>query len=128
MREKNGIKNPATAQWNISLTYAEYTKFLQGFTPRDMDDKWVIFADLPDTYGNTTIRFARSWTGSEQISLDLIAGDLGKTDVNVWARIVRIVWEKREEPGAFLSTEEGAKEVAQNLYTNYVLNMDEQTY
>lgn len=128
MRNEHPIENPATAEWDVSLTYAEYTKLLKGFTPRDMDDKWVIFADLPDASGNTTIRFARSWTGREQISVYLIAGDPSRTDVDTWAKIVTIMWEKRDEPGAFLSTEEEAKEVARVLYTDYILHLDEQTY
>ncbi|KAF1976330.1 hypothetical protein BU23DRAFT_551787 [Bimuria novae-zelandiae CBS 107.79] len=125
MRDNRPMENPTTAKWDVPLKHAEYTKILKGFQPRDMDDKWLIHADVPDTQGNTTVRFFRSWTGYEQIALDIVAGSPSETDADIWAKIVSITWDKRNEPGTFLSTEEEAKEVAVALYTNFILRRQE---
>ncbi|KAF2451071.1 hypothetical protein P171DRAFT_427295 [Karstenula rhodostoma CBS 690.94] len=36
---------PATAEWGFTITREDYKNILQGFNPRDMDDKWTAAAD-----------------------------------------------------------------------------------
>lgn len=81
-----------------------------------MDDKWNIRADVPDVHGNTTIRFLRSWTGTEIIALDVVAGDFENTEAEDWARIVKITWNKMI---GYLGTEDKAKEGVENLYRSH---------
>ena len=91
----------------------------------DMDDKWAIFADVPDVNGNTTVRYTRSWTGYEQIALDVVAGDLSNTDIDAWAKIVSVTWEKRDKSAGYLSGEADVKETAMRLYEILIVEQEQ---
>ena len=116
------MENPATAKWDVPLTYEEYVYLLRGFRSIDMDGKWNISADIPDAEGNTTVRFTRSWTGLEQIALGVVAGDPSNTDGDAWARIVSIAWAKRETLVGYLASEADAKSTTMNLYNALIVN------
>ena len=61
----------------------EFKNLLEGFTPRDMDDKWFIF------FENDHLYFHRSWTGVRVYDLTL-AKDNG-------AYIVEETWVNRDK-------------------------------
>ncbi|KAM3087027.1 hypothetical protein ACMFMF_000959 [Clarireedia jacksonii] len=107
------LENPVTAQWGYPLTHSDYNKMLKGFTPRDMDDKWVVATDTPDAQGNTIVRICRSWTATEQFLLTIAARNSNEAETKHWATIVKISWNKK--PGALEVTEEDAIESAVNL-------------
>lgn len=121
-RRLTPMENPATAKWDVPLKYEEYVYLLRGFRSIDSDGKWNISADIPDAEGNTTVRFTRSWTGREQIALGVVAGDPNNTDVDAWARIVSIAWEKREGSVGYLSSEADAKATTMNLYNALIVD------
>jgi hypothetical protein len=90
------MEAPATATWNLPISHSDYSKILKGWSPRDMDDKWMFCADEPDTQGNTIARICRSWTSSEQLSITIAAGDpseIGTINAS-WAKITQISWVK----------------------------------
>ena len=113
MAEVHSLSNPSRAQWNQPLSHSDYTKMLRGFTPADMDDRWMIITDTPDKQGNTVVHVYRSWTSIENFSLTILAGDLEKTEGKAWAAIVEIAWDKH--PGGQEVTEEEIKELASGL-------------
>lgn len=113
MAEVHPLSNPSRAQWNQPLSHSDYTKMLRGFTPADMDDRWMIITDTPDKQGNTVVHVYRSWTSIENFSLTILAGDLEKTEGKAWAAIVEIAWDKH--PGGQEVTEEEIKELASGL-------------
>jgi hypothetical protein len=114
MVELHPIEHPATAKWGLPLTYADYNKLLKGFTPQDMDDKWVCVADTPDADGNTAVHLARSWTGNKHISLAVEAGNPKDTDGNAWGKITSITWNS-VEPGEVEVPEKEAQQGAVNM-------------
>ena len=113
MAEVHPLENPATAQWGRTLTHSDYSKMLKGFSPQDMEDRWMILTDTPDAQGNTVVHAYRSWTSQEQFSLTIAVGNPNKTEAKDWATIVKISW--NEQPGEIQITEEEAKEFAVNL-------------
>jgi hypothetical protein len=105
----------ATAQWNRTITYEDYTKMLQGHKPQAMEDKWAIKTEAPqDTQGNAVLHVYLGWTRHEQISLEIAVGDPNKTDVEDWATIIKISW-KVEHPHGHKVSEEEAKTMAVGL-------------
>lgn len=113
MRNIIDIDNPATAEWDRPLTRAEYNKVSMGFSPQDMDDKWVIFADEKDAEGNMSIRIARSWTGRELFRLEIRVQPSGGTESDIFAKIVKFTWQRSE---GYAGTEEEASEIATHMY------------
>lgn len=93
------MENPATAAWEVPISEADHSKLLKGFWPRDMDDKWHLHADNPDTEGNSVLRMYRSWTGAEQIALTVQQ-----------TKITQIQWNQQGEVG-----EKEAKDLAKAL-------------
>lgn len=113
------IRDPVTSEWGLAITRADYDKLLQGFRPRDMDDKWLCITDKPDAHGNTTVHWYRSWTDTEQfaITMEVDKADKSKGD-DTWARFSRISWER--EVGSLEVPLEEAKESIVNLSRGYV--------
>lgn len=105
------IQNPATTEWELPITRADYDKLLQGFTPRDMDDKWLCITDEPDSHGNTTVHWYRSWTDTEHFRIIVEVGKSETVDDDgSWARFSKIFWER--EVG---SLEVPAEEVRESI-------------
>jgi hypothetical protein len=99
---------PGTAEWNHTITHADYTKMLNGHTPRDMDDKVWIYAKVPDAQNNAMFHIYYGWKSREVIRLEIVAGDPNNTEAKEWATIVKIWW-KKENSGEEPTTEEEAK-------------------
>ncbi|KAJ4339559.1 hypothetical protein N0V95_007749 [Ascochyta clinopodiicola] len=103
------LENPATADWDLKITHSDYNKMLEGFRPQQMEDKWMILADTPDSQGNTVVHIYRSWGCHEYISLDVKAGDPKDTGAKEWATAVKISW--NEHLGNMENKEEEVKEL-----------------
>ncbi|PVI05539.1 hypothetical protein DM02DRAFT_610548 [Periconia macrospinosa] len=114
MVELHPIQDPSTADWSRPITYADYNKLLKGFMPQDMDDRWVCVADTPDAEGKAVVHVARSWTGNEQMSFTIEAGNPNETERNDWGKITSITW-RSEEPGEGQIPKEKAQERAVNF-------------
>lgn len=107
------IQVPASAEWGLIVKRTDYEKLLEGFTPRDMDDKWLCITDKPNAQGNTTIHWYRSWTHTEQFAITVEVGGSTQTESNDWAKLGKITWEKAV--GSLDVPVEEAKESVVNL-------------
>ena len=45
------MQEPATAQWGLSISDADFKKLSAGLEPQDQDDKWRILASDPSQNG-----------------------------------------------------------------------------
>ncbi|OSS54472.1 hypothetical protein B5807_00525 [Epicoccum nigrum] len=110
---------PETADWNLPITHADYTKLLAGHVPRDMDDKVWIQTEVPEAPSNTVLHIYHGWKAREVLRIEIAAGDANDTEAREWASIVKIWWRK-EYKGEEDMTEGEAKMFAVNT-CNYVL-------
>ena len=79
-----------------------------------MDDKWLCVTDQPDSHGNTTVRWYRSWTNTEHFRITIeVDKPQGTQGDKTWARISKISWEK--EVGSIEVPVEEAKQSIVNL-------------
>ncbi|KAJ8114686.1 hypothetical protein OPT61_g3500 [Boeremia exigua] len=104
---------PGIAEWNRTITHADYTRMLQGHSPRDMDDKVWINAKAPEAGSNAIFHIYHGWKPREVMRVEIVAGDPNNTEAEEWATIVKIWW-KKEYPGEEPMTEEEAKKCAVN--------------
>lgn len=113
---------PATAEWGFTISHDDYKNILQGFNPRNMDDKWTAVADTPDEKGNTVVHFYIGGKNREEVALTITAGKShpDEEEAKEWGSIAKIAW-KEEQPGGTITTEKEAKSMAINL-CNYVLD------
>ncbi|KAL2674167.1 hypothetical protein Neosp_012614 [[Neocosmospora] mangrovei] len=74
------IEKPKSMPWQARLSGADMTKLLKGFSPSDMDQKWVIAASGPDSRGIIDVHLCRSWTRIEiyTVRVRVLAGEDGK--------------------------------------------------
>ena len=117
---------PETATWDAHLLASEVPTLLSGFRPRQMEDKWVVYADGPDAQGIAVVHMHRSWTGKKSIELTVAVplgndGILGQED----ARVTDISWETHYENN-YEQDEETAKEWATEV-CNWVLSVNLRT-
>jgi hypothetical protein len=116
------FSKPVTMPWDISIPRAEVWKLLNGFDPSAMEDKWMVYAEGPDSEGKCIIRMHRSWTGDQivAVKLQLQVGDDGQVKDDD-GKFYEITWESDESvwgtPG-----EEIAKSTALGI-CNWVLGM-----
>jgi hypothetical protein len=110
---------PGTAEWNHAIAHDDYTKMLNGHTPRDMDDKLLIRAEVPEAQSNAMFHIYYGWKPLELVRLEIVAGDPNNTEAKDWATIVKIWW-KKEFEGEGSMTEEEAKKMTINT-CNYTL-------
>jgi hypothetical protein len=93
------FKSPQSAPWNIALQPDQLEKLLLGFRPREMEDKWFVYAEGLDGYGvgngNAVVRFYRSWTGFLVAEVEVVVGRGGREKKGE-ARVVGIKWEESE--------------------------------
>lgn len=87
------------------------TKLLNGFMAQEMEDKWIVYSEGPDTNGRAVVYMCRSWTGHTMIELELQIPSDGEVGD---ARFVEIVWESSQERYRG-QTEEGAKGLAKEV-------------
>jgi hypothetical protein len=84
--------------WDHVIPRGELPKLLNGVTPRQMEDKWFVYADGPDAHGNATLHIHRSWTGYKMVEAKLVMevnenGEVVDTD----ARFTELTWETNRE-------------------------------
>ena len=102
---------PIISPWNQTVPRTDVTKLLNGFMAQQMEDKWIVYAEGPDTNGRATVYMCRSWTGHTIVELKLQMPSEGEDGD---ARFVEIVWESSEERYRG-QTEEGAKGLAKEV-------------
>ncbi|KAF1970906.1 hypothetical protein BU23DRAFT_510892, partial [Bimuria novae-zelandiae CBS 107.79] len=112
------IKDPATAEWGLAINRVDYEKLLEGFSPRDMDDKWMCRTDKPDAHGNTIVHWYRSMTDMEFYTITVDLNDPSDAEGDHWARLTKINWEK--VVGSLEVPPEEAKESLVNLCRGYM--------
>lgn len=95
---------PATAQWGLTISDADFEKLKTGFEPQDMDDKWNVSASELDQSGNISIHISRSWTQKDFYVLVVKPSD-GVRGVKVEA----ITWEQ-DKGGIYISEDQAKKE------------------
>lgn len=102
---------PVTSPWHQIVPRTEVTKLLNGFMAQEMEDKWIVYAEGPDTNGRAVVYMCRSWTRHMMIELKLqMPSDGGDGD----AHFVEIVWESSQERYRG-QTKEGAKGLAKEV-------------
>jgi len=97
------------------------------FKPREMEDKWFVYAEGPDKKGVVKLCMCRSWTGARiaEVSLSVtrslentVGEDKGKwqeKENKEWeARITELTWESDSEV-IREQEEEGAKETVKEV-------------
>lgn len=57
------FSKPIIAPWSLSIPHEHIKKLMEGFSPVDMDDKWVIETFGHNERGLFTTYMKRSWTG-----------------------------------------------------------------
>ncbi|KAE9370633.1 hypothetical protein N431DRAFT_379201 [Stipitochalara longipes BDJ] len=97
-----------TSPWDIPLTSTQLTALVNGFNPREMEDKWFVCSEGEVSEGKiVNVGFYRSWTGRKIWMLEIVVGKEG-------GRVRALVWEGNEEVVGeqdFDSAKEGVREV-----------------
>jgi len=122
LRGISGFLTPVVSTWDVPIPHAEFSKLINGFRPRAMEDKWLVYADGPDAQGNAFVYMARSWTGHKMAELKIKVpvdedGEFAEED----SKITEITWESNPERRKN-QTEEGAKAMAREV-CNWVLDV-----
>jgi hypothetical protein len=118
----SGFETPVTSTWNIQIPRTELPKLINGFLPREMEDKWFVYADGPDAEGNAVVHMFRSWTGHKMAELKIkVPLDDDGEFIEEDSKITEITWESSEERHKS-QTEEGAKAMARQV-CNWVLDV-----
>lgn len=104
------FSKPIITPWELSLPDDSVNKLLAGFLPKNMDDKWFVYTEGPDTEGNAVVHIIRSWTGFAiaDVQLKLVMGDNGQPQ-DFGAKFTQLTWESDDER-ARLRTPERVKE------------------
>ncbi|EYB32834.1 hypothetical protein FG05_03719 [Fusarium graminearum] len=103
------IKVPLSADWGIRVPGHEMIKLIYGFTPRDMDDRWMCCTDGPDKEGNIRVRKVPAEAYNNEKVIEREGGV-----------ITKIVWEKPEKDEWEPMNEERAKEFAVNFSKSWM--------
>ena len=56
------FKESVASPWEQRIPRSEISKLLNGFAPREMEDKWIVYAEGPDEMGSAMVSMCRSWT------------------------------------------------------------------
>ncbi len=102
------MQEPATAQWDLSISDADLEKLKAGFEPQMMEDRWRVSTTDQSESDTTSIHFVRSWTGIELYVLHVKPSDGGS--IGSGAKVKAITWEQNKG-GIRISEEQGKKEV-----------------
>jgi hypothetical protein len=121
-RETSRFETPVTSTCNIPIPHTDLPKLINGFVPREMEDKWFIYADGPDTQGIAVVHMFRSWTGYKMAELKIKApldedGEFVEED----SKITEITWESNQE--RYRGQTEEAAEVMVREVCNWVLDV-----
>lgn len=67
------FRSPVTSTWALPkpLSPAQMTRLLDGFQPRQMEDKWFVYSDGPDEEGVVRVNFYRSWTSFKLAQMEI---------------------------------------------------------
>lgn len=109
--ETKPFELPVTASWDQEIPYSELPKLLLGVLPREMEDRWFIYADGPDAQGNGAIHMYRSWTGYKNFEAKVLMKMDDDGEVKEDIHFTEITWES-DSSRLDGMTEEGAKEMA----------------
>ncbi|KAF0325173.1 hypothetical protein GQ607_007500 [Colletotrichum asianum] len=124
-RSVHSINRPKAAELRFSLSDADVTKILNGFHPRDMEQRWFILSDGPDDVGNIVSHLYRSWTGYEMYRLKITAPRFGSSGGSSstaraaeegedgdahQAHVTEVIWESREDYNAYGGSKMGERE------------------
>jgi hypothetical protein len=115
-RRVQPFQKPLTSPWDIKVPVTDLNKLLNGFIPRQMEDKWFMYADGPDAEGCAMLHMFRSWTGAKMVELEIRLAVEEDGDV-IDATITRMVWESAQ-----IENEERAKYFAKEA-SNWVLGV-----
>ena len=90
--EDQPIERIGSAPWSFHLSSHDVSKMLKGFTPGEMEQRWMCKtdADGPSSQGDIVVHFCRSWTGDEYFRIR------AKCDEN-GADVIDIKWHKGNE-------------------------------
>lgn len=61
-----------TVSWNVFLAPEQVYSLVMGSLPKEMEDKWFIYAEGPDVSGKLKVHFHRSWTGMKIAELFIL--------------------------------------------------------
>ncbi|KAF2748424.1 hypothetical protein M011DRAFT_457744 [Sporormia fimetaria CBS 119925] len=86
-----------TRPWTLPLSAPSIYSLVQGFTPRDMEDKWFVYSEGPDRSGRLKTHFFRSWTGRKVAELFLVV-DMEGPEAGE-GRVVGVKWDAGDEGG-----------------------------
>lgn len=105
------MQEPATAQWGLSVSDADFAKLKAGFEPQDQDDKWRVSANEQSS-GNISVHLARSGTDKELYVLVINprAGNSSNSINRGGVKVEAITWEQNKG-GIHISEEQAKKEV-----------------
>ena len=122
-KTKPFAQEPITSAWKVDIKASDLSTLLNGFRPREMEDKWFIYADEPDSSGQARLHFFRSWTGMKMAEVILQTREVDRDGTKgESAQITGIVWKSSDE-GTRLETEAGVKEMVREV-CRWVLNVE----
>jgi hypothetical protein len=97
--------SPQTTPWSLAISASQLSVLVNGFKPREMEDKWFVCSEGKVEKGKIVlVHFYRSWTGHKISTVEMEVGKKGEG-----AKVKGLIWEKSEDvvKGQDL---EGAKE------------------
>ncbi|KAF4967064.1 hypothetical protein FSARC_5355 [Fusarium sarcochroum] len=125
------IADPTSVKWNIRVPGPDMMNLINGFTPPDMDYKWMCRTQGPDEQGNIVVQMCRSWSSQEIVALKgrvfVQGSNIEDKDIEKeGGEILEIFWDAirtygEEEPWS----EQDAKDLAIGLAKNLLkCNLD----
>lgn len=62
---------PVTASWSQLVSASDVPKIINGYLPGQMEDKWFVYTEGPDTSGLVNVHMHRSWTGKKMFQIEM---------------------------------------------------------
>lgn len=84
------MKEPATAPWDLLISYQDFLRLRAGFRPTDQDDKWRFYATAQEA--PFSVHIVRSALNYDCYILDVIL-KLADDGISQIGQIVSITWE-----------------------------------
>ena len=113
------FSKPRSAPWRVEITQDDLKKMINGFSPRDMDDRWAIQTEGPNSRGDYMVHLRRSWTSYPIVAINVHAdfNDAGRWKAGTRPKIVQLFWETDRERWNVdqKNLQAEAKELATNL-------------
>jgi hypothetical protein len=88
--KSDAMKEPATAPWDLRISYKDFIKLRAGFIPTDMDDKWYFYATAQEA--PFSVHIVRSAFNYDCYILDIVL-KLADDGIGKIGQIVSITWE-----------------------------------